>query len=224
MRRTIEARRTASLAVLALFIPVGGILFTLSWAALGFFSKGYTIYGAVVSSYSPLAQPISGLGLGATAPMMNLAFMVFGGLFFAVGMVGVFAASRGGGPALSIGNALLASLPLGSFFCGVFTLQDGFAHYLSAMIAFSLPIPGFLLAGLSLRKKEATAKGLAGLLIAAGPATLLLVAWYMSTFNPVDAGNNIGIAGLTERLLIVWVQGIFSIYGLACSRRRIAAA
>src|SRR6266511_1955480 len=54
----------------------GPVLFTLAWLVLGFLSPGYTIWGTRIAPYSPISQPISGLGMGATAPYMNAAFIL----------------------------------------------------------------------------------------------------------------------------------------------------
>ena len=53
-------------------------LFTLAWAVLGALSPGYRLFDLVIDPYSPIAQPISGLGLGVTGPYMNAAFIVGG--------------------------------------------------------------------------------------------------------------------------------------------------
>lgn len=46
--------------------------------ALGFLSPGYTLWGTHIAPYSPVSQPVSGLGLGPTAPFMNAAFVLSG--------------------------------------------------------------------------------------------------------------------------------------------------
>ena len=56
---------------LALGAIAGPVLFTLAWFVLGFLSPGYRLFGTLISPYSPISQPISGLGLGPTAPFMN---------------------------------------------------------------------------------------------------------------------------------------------------------
>src|SRR5579884_1610384 len=76
VQTTPEATRWARW--LALGAVVGPILFTLTWVILGFLSPGYTAWGVRVAPYSPLSQPISGLGLGPTGPYMNAAFVLTG--------------------------------------------------------------------------------------------------------------------------------------------------
>jgi hypothetical protein len=63
-------------------------LFTAAWLVLGFISPGYTVSGTRISPYSPITQPISGLGLGKTAPYMNAAFILTGLLLLA-GVIGI---------------------------------------------------------------------------------------------------------------------------------------
>jgi hypothetical protein len=80
------AARLAALGAVA-----GPVLFTLAWLVLGFLSPGYTIYGTRIAPYSPISQPVSGLGMGVTAPYMNAAFVFGAGLLTMIGVVGVFA-------------------------------------------------------------------------------------------------------------------------------------
>jgi hypothetical protein len=81
---------------LALGAVAGPVLFTLAWLVLGFLSPGFTIFGTEISPYSPFSQPISGLGLGLTAPFMNAAF-VLSGILLMAGVIGVFQTMRAGG-------------------------------------------------------------------------------------------------------------------------------
>ena len=69
---------------LALGAVAGPVLFTLAWLILGFLSPGYTIFGTLIAPYSPIAQPISGLGLGLTGPFMDAAFVISGILLLGV--------------------------------------------------------------------------------------------------------------------------------------------
>ncbi|MFD2354770.1 hypothetical protein ACFSTC_44170 [Nonomuraea ferruginea] len=56
----------------------GPALFALSWVVLGLVSPGYTLFGHRFTGYSPISQPVSGLGMGVTGPFMNAAFVVTG--------------------------------------------------------------------------------------------------------------------------------------------------
>ena len=81
---------------LALGAIAGPALFTAAWLILGFASPGYTVSGTWISPYSPISQPISGLGLGKTAPYMNTAFVV-SGLLLLAGVIGVARSLPAGG-------------------------------------------------------------------------------------------------------------------------------
>src|SRR6266508_2188525 len=74
---------------LALGAVAGPVLFTLAWFILGFLSPGYSLFGIQIAPYSPISQPISGLGLGPTGPFMNAAF-VLSGLLLLAGVIGIF--------------------------------------------------------------------------------------------------------------------------------------
>src|SRR3712207_5091025 len=78
---------------LALGAVAGPAVFTLAWFVLGFLSPGYTLFGTLIAPYSPISQPISGLGLGPTGPFMNAAF-VLGGLVLLAGVAGIFQSVR----------------------------------------------------------------------------------------------------------------------------------
>jgi hypothetical protein len=54
----------------------GPVLFTVAWLLLGFVSPGYTMFDIRIEEYSAISQPISGLGMGVTAPYMNAAFVL----------------------------------------------------------------------------------------------------------------------------------------------------
>jgi hypothetical protein len=89
-----RARNTARR--LALGAVAGPALFTLAWLVLGFLSPGYTLFGTLIAPYSPISQPISGLGLGPTGAFMNTAF-VLSGLLLLAGVVGIFRTVRPSG-------------------------------------------------------------------------------------------------------------------------------
>src|SRR6266511_4010970 len=87
----------------------GPVLFTLAWLVLGFLSPGYTIWGTRIAPYSPISQPISGLGMGATAPYMNAAF-ILGGLLLLAGVLGFL---------LAIGTPVVSFLAVGLYLRGI---------------------------------------------------------------------------------------------------------
>ena len=132
---------------IALGAVAGPILFTLGWLVLGFISPGYTMWGTRIAPYSAVSQPLSGLGLGPTGPLMNTIFVV-SGLLIMAGAAGVFKSIRELGPAARrVGAALLALPGLGAVIDGLFTLEHFFFHFigfglaLTAVVGF--PVVGF---------------------------------------------------------------------------------
>ncbi len=182
---------------LALGAVVGPVLFTLAWMVLGFLSPGYTAWGTRIAPYSPISQPISGLGLGITAPFMNTAFVLCGLLILA-GVIGIFQSMReiGAGARWSC-TLLLALVPLGMSVAGVL---------------------GFVVTGLMLRRVPSFRRFGSWLLLGS-PLTLALVVLFFLTFSPTVAGTQTGVAGLTERILVVEVLAWFVALGWLAFRR-----
>src|SRR5579863_1322157 len=81
------ARRPAGAVALA--AVAGPVLFTLGWLVLGFISPGYTMWGTRIAHYSAVSQPLSGLGLGPTGPLMNTTF-ILAGLLMMAGAIAIF--------------------------------------------------------------------------------------------------------------------------------------
>jgi hypothetical protein len=61
-------------------------------------------------------------------------------------------------------------------------------------------------------------------LILAGPLTLALAVWYLTTFTPTVQGASHGIAGLTEPLLVIEILVWCPLLGLAARGRRTTTA
>src|SRR5262249_39331501 len=130
----------------------GPVLFALAWFVLGFLSPGYTAWGVRIAPYSPISQSISGLGLGVTAPFMNAAFVLCGVLLL-IGVVGIFQSITAMGTAARwTCTVLLALSGLGAALDGVFTLESFFLHFLGFALACGVPVLGFLVSGLQLRR------------------------------------------------------------------------
>lgn len=203
---------------LALGAVAGPILFTLAWLVLGFLSPGYTAWGTRIAPYSPISQPISGLGLGITAPFMNTAF-VLSGLLILAGVVGIFQSIREMGAVARWSCAvLLALLPLGMAMDGIFTLESGFLHFVGFGLGVVSPVLGFVVTGLVLRRVPSFRRFGYWLLLGS-PLTLALVVLYFMTFSPTVAGTQTGVAGLTERILIVEVLAWYMALGWLAFRR-----
>jgi hypothetical membrane protein len=204
---------------LALGAVAGPLLFTCAWLVLGLLSPGYPLFGAWISPYSPVSQPISGLGLGSTGPWMNAAF-VLGGLLLLAGVVGVFwTIVPSGRPALRWASAALLTLsPLGMVVAGVFTLEAVLPHLIGFLLAVATPVVSFLVAGLFLRGILEWRR-FGNWLLLGSPLTLVLVVLFFWTFDPAAAGTGLGAAGLTQRVLSVEVHAWFVAMGLLAFRR-----
>ncbi len=205
-------------AWLALGAVAGPVLFTLGWFVLGFISPGYTMWGTRIAPYSIISQPLSGLGLGPTGPLMNAAFIA-SGLLIVVGAVGVFQAIPELSPSARwIGTAVFALPGVGSVIDGVFTLEHFLFHFLGFGLALTTVV-GFPVVGYLLRRVQGW-RGFGSWLIVAGPVTLALAVLYFATFTPTIDGVRHGVAGLTERILVLELQAWYVAIGWLVFRRR----
>jgi hypothetical protein len=203
---------------LALGAVVGPVLFTLAWVVLGFLSPGYTAWGIRFAPYSPMSQPISGLGLGPTAPFMNTAFILFG-VFQLAGVIAIFQAIRG----ISVVarwscTVLLALTGVGAVMDGIFTLQSFFLHFVGFGLGCGTPVLSFLVTGFLLRRVPSFRR-FGNWLLIASPLTLVLLVLSQVTFNQAAIVAGQGVAGLTERILIVEVLAWFVALGWLAFRR-----
>ena len=115
----------------------GPAIFTSGWLVLGFFSPGfYRVGGDRIAPYSPLSQSISGLGIGPTAPLMNVSF-VLGGALTLIGLSGIAGSlHREPGDLPYRTLFVLLGLPaLGAVIDGVFTLRHNVEHSLGFALA-----------------------------------------------------------------------------------------
>ncbi|WP_422769987.1 DUF998 domain-containing protein [Plantactinospora sp. WMMC1484] len=203
---------------LALGAVAGPVLFTLTWLVLGAVSPGYTLFGHRFTDYSPISQPISGLGMGVTAPYMNTAFVV-GGLLLVVGVVGVFGTLPPDRPALRRWSvALLACSGLGQAVCGIFNLEAVLPHTVGFVLAIGTPVLGFLVAGRYLRGIPGWRRFGSWLLLGS-PLTLVLLVAFFATFQPTADGAEQGVAGLVQRLGILELHAWFVAMGWLGYRR-----
>lgn len=218
----VSHRPAPALRRLALGAVIGPVLFTLVWLVLGFVSNGYTLFGHRFTDYSPISQPISGLGMGATAPYMNTAFVVTGLLLIA-GVIGAFrtagAANVKARPVLRrTALVLLACTGAGQVVCGVFDLEAVMPHMLGFILALGTPVISFLVAGLYLRRIPGWRQFGTWLLLGSPLTLILLVAFFM-TFQPTADGAERGIAGLVQRAGVVEVHAWFVAMGWLAYRR-----
>lgn len=188
---------------LSLGAIVGPVLFTVAWLVLGMISRGYTVLGAHIAPYSPISQPISGLGLGRTGPFMNTVFILSGVLLLA-GLMGVvrclpYSERR---IARRVSTALLTLPGLGFVLIGLFTLDHPFMHLFGATLLLLTPVITFLVFGSHLRRLPGWRR-LGTSLMVASPVTLVLYVVYALSFNQHTVALNHGVAGLTQRILFV---------------------
>jgi hypothetical membrane protein len=198
-------------------------LFTITWLILGFVSPGFTIWDVTVAPYSPISAGISGLGLGETAPWMNAAFVMSGLLVIAcaVGIAG--ALPDLGSRSRKIIGAVLALVGVGLVIDGVFTLESMMAHFVGFSLAILCAAFGYLLVGRALRRMPDW-RDIGTLSLVASPLTIALTLLYFATFSPTAEGARTGIAGLTERILVVEVMLPLVILGWAAFSRRAGLA
>ena len=200
---------------IALLAPLGAALFTVAWLVLGAISPGYQLFDLVISPYSPIAQPISGLGLGVTGPYMNAAFIV-SGLLIAAGVI----AARGSWPGVrgrTGATIALAVTGLGLVIDGLFTLESVILHLVGFLLAVGGAVVGFGIAAVALRS---TWRSGAVVLAIAGAAALALFVVFMVIFDPYSAGDNAGVAGLVQRLLVTAVLGGIAFVSLGLRARQ----
>lgn len=201
-----------STKILLSFLVLGPVLFTVAWIVLGFVSTGYKMWDITVSSYSPIMQQISGLGLGNTALFMNAAFILTG-LFIILGSIGFARSLTGKIKQKRVRFAVLLSLVgIGSIIDGIFTFIYFMPHMVGFLLALS-PIITFPYMGKELLKDKKW-RALGNVMISASPILLILAAIYFISFKPEEAALNVGIAGLTERVLITVLMGYYATIGI----------
>ena len=193
------------------------VLFTATWAVLGNLNDGYVLFDTVVTTYSAVSQPISGLGLGSTAAAMNTAFIAYGAIAM-VSATGVGRLVRSVEPRAAGTVRLTFTLHgVGSVLVGVFTLEHMPLHSLGFLLVLA-PIAGFVVVGRRSEGRNALSRLAHWLLRLAAPVSVLLLVAFFASFDPDAAGDNRGVAGLTQRLLILHVQGWTAATGIAAAR------
>jgi hypothetical protein len=199
--------------LLALGAVAGPALFTAAWLTLGAISPGYTVAGTWISPYSPITQPISGLGLGDTGPYMNSVFII-SGLLLLAGVIGVvLSLPPGGRPVGRIASLILLALsPVGLIIIGFFTLDAPVMHTVGAMLILATPVISFLVTGLQVRRLSGW-HGLGNGLVVGAPLTLVLFVTYTLSFNQAAIAAGHGVAGLTQRVLFVELLAWFVAMG-----------
>lgn len=193
------------------------------WPILGaifgpiFFAFAYTMLGFLRPGFSPVSEPISGLGVGPNAPAMNVSFILTGLLMF-VGVVRIFQnIGEIGGAARWICMLLLLLSPIGCIICGLYTYEAFMFHFLGFFLACGTPVICFPAAGLILRRVPHFRR-LGNWMIVGGPLTLVLIVLFMATFDYQN--TDVGMAGLFERILVLEVHAFYVVLGWHVFRRR----
>jgi hypothetical protein len=101
---------------------------------------------------------------------------------------------------------------------GIFTLEVMMPHFMGFLLGVGSPVLSFLAAGFFLRGAPRWRRFGSWLLLGS-PLTLLLIILYFLTFEPSASGANDGVAGLTQRLLVVEVHAWFVAMGWLALRR-----
>jgi hypothetical membrane protein len=206
---------------LALGAVVGPVLFTLAWIVLGLLQPAMrTEYGVMGGVSGAISNPISGLGVGPNAQLFNAAF-ILSGLMLLAGVVGIFQTTRASGQAAArrACAALLALSPLGLAMAGIFTLESSLLlHNVAALLLFAPPVLGFLAAGLYFRHIPRWRR-FGNWLLVGSPLTLLLMFLFVRTFDLATVAAGLGVAGLTERVLLVEIHAWFVAMGWLAFRR-----
>jgi hypothetical membrane protein len=195
---------------------IAPIAFTVVWLVLGFVSDGYDLWDVHIAPYSPISQPISGLGMGSTAAYMNTSFVLYG-LAMAWGAVAFARALPTlDGRAARRTAALLGLHGLGAVLVGLFDLEAIMLHLTGFLLVVS-PILTFPLVARRLRHLSGWQTSARALRVA-GVLTLVLTVVYFATFDPEAAGENTGIGGLTQRVLVLQLSGWFVWLGVRVRR------
>ena len=85
-------------------------------------------------------------------------------------------------------------------------------HMIGFLLALS-PIVTFPYLGLKLRQDKKW-RAIGTIMMIASPTLLLLAIIYFMSFKPEEAALNVGIAGVTERILVTVLMGFYATIGM----------
>jgi hypothetical membrane protein len=180
------------------------------------FVIAFTAAGIARASYSPVHQPISDLGVGQNAWLVDGACVLLWLLLTAF-VIAFYRAMRtvmGQGLA-GICAALLEVSPLGFGLAGVFTEDPSTLriHITAAFLAFLGPAVAFFVTALLLRRSSSWSS-LAAYSFTASLATLVLVAFMnLLVFRPGSPLASARLGGLTERVVVIEVLAWYVVAG-----------
>jgi hypothetical protein len=101
---------------------------------------------------------------------------------------------------------------------GIFTIETFMPHMMGFLLASGTPVIGFLVAGLVLRGIPRW-RHLGSWLLLGSPLTLLLLVLFFLTFHYDTMAAGLGVAGLTERILVIELQAWYMAMGWLAFRR-----
>jgi hypothetical protein len=221
-RQSFAPRALSLPRVLAFGAVAGPLLFTLAWIGFGVLQPPtLTPFGVLGGVSGAISNPISGLGVGQFAAQFNTAFVVCG-VLQAIGCVAALECLASDSRRLPrrLCAGLLAISPLGLAMAGLFTLASALVlHIIAGTLVFATPVVSFLATGLLLRGIPAYRRIGTGLLLVS-PLTLLLFVAYSTSFDQATVAAGLGIAGATERILMLEVQAWYVVLGWVAFRQR----
>lgn len=220
LQTNINSKPTDLYRWLALGSIAGPVIMTLAWIILGLIRPAIkTEWGISGGVIGMITQPFSGLGIGSNGTLFNTAF-VLNGLLIITGVFGIFQTIDMGKPGKfrTISIFLLTLSGVGSILCGIFTLESFMLHMIGFILACGAPAFGFLTTGLYLRGYPGWKK-FSDRLIYGFPITLILLVIFFFTFRYDLMAAARGIAGLSERILVLEVQAWYVSLGLLVFRQ-----
>jgi amino acid permease len=206
---------------LALGAIAGPVLLTAGWVVLGLMrAEVKTEWGVSGGVTGMITQPFSGLGLGVNGFLFNAAFFVSGLLLFA-GVYGAFQTIEDAPhPRWRKTSLALLALPaLGLLVDGVFTLESFKIHMLGFLLGCGIPMVGFVISGLFLRRIPQWRR-FGTWLILGSPLTLVLTVIFFANFDMASMAAARGVAGLTERILVLEVFAWYAALGWIAFRSK----
>jgi hypothetical protein len=187
-------------------VVVASALFVLLFTAAGFLRPGY----------SAISQPVSDLGVGPMAWLVNIPIVILGFLILVLA-VGFFLTMQS---VMSAGwrwiCAVLIALPgLGLAAGGIFTETPStllFHILLGAALGLYFPVVTLFLVGLQLVRNRVW-RGIGIYSLIASLATIVVIIFMQQAFTPGSAFAGFQIAGLAERVDLIEILAWYVIIG-----------
>ncbi len=187
------------------------------------FVIAFIVAGVLRARYSWIHQPVSDLGVGEDAWMVNGSLIVMG-VLLSILNIGFFRSLSG---TLRDSRRWLCTLllelsPVGFAVAGAFTEAPSTVaiHWMvGADLAFFGPLAAFLAVGLSIRRRTEWRRMALFSFVLWG-ATLVLVLVMIWGFTPGSSFGKLRLGGLLERLVIISILSWYLVFGLSIWQRR----